>query len=140
MKIDPAQLKEQVRALAKEYPDRIYNDGPDRCKYHLNNESATGDGPPEQGCGIGVGLQRLGVPLDMLKRMDDIDESSFDSQAPEIFAERVGLDIERDVEVLEWLGHFQYFQDGAKSWGEAVKEADDLESIKKTKGYKDRSV
>lgn len=107
MKITTAELWDEVKAVAAETPDYIYDS--EVCWYARN-------GAPS--CIVGQAMHRLGIPVDML--------ATFDLHGP--IAPVVGHFTELfdvlDDGTLDALKVTQAWQDNHRMWGEAVAEGE----------------
>jgi len=118
--ITTADVEAEVRRIAAEHPDRVYEyaDEGDGC--HYVHSAETGEGisgratwpePPPlvPGCIMGVALARLGVPLPDLILGETVQLAL------------VTLGIGGDP---SWLADVQLRQDGGVTWSTAVADAD----------------
>lgn len=115
---------EEVRKIANERPDFVYADQPlstptlqsNSCSYI----SASYGIPEGEGCIVGQALQKLGISEDALQEHEGYIASGV----------LIRLDIHDQEESehtpeLEWLDTVQSEQDTKKSWGEAIRVADE---------------
>jgi hypothetical protein len=106
----------QVRALAQEWPEHVYEppagpvDSGNRCSYLVGSDG--------HGCIVGQALLRLGVNPDALSRVEG-------QEAATAVSEVAHLDASNDWPELDWLNHVQEAQDERKPWGVAVAAADE---------------
>lgn len=123
MSFDKSMLEANVRAIAAQFPDRIYQQskktgsGPS-CFYVRN-------GKPD--CLIAQGAFMAGMDIDTLASFDavlDLDDGVENSGAEYVF-KPYGLTL---VE-LAWLKRVQQLQDDGVPWGKAVRMADEGELI-----------
>lgn len=99
----------EIRKVAAEQPDFIYNDGSlDECLYTENADGSPG------GCIVGRALMRLDVEEEDLVENDG-------QYASRVLSE---LDISGNSLVMHWIDEVQRVQDGGKTWAEAVQSAD----------------
>ena len=118
-----APMVREVRRLAAERPDFVYDDQPERIgatrPYH---HGADGEGNGA-GCIIGEAAKALGASRATLRRMDD----------GRTLREALSLALRRPIaasvtrgeqEAIWWLGSVQVSQDMGESWGSAVEKAD----------------
>ena len=112
--IKVSDLWAEVKKVAAEQPDKVYEKPGDTCAYEF-------DGKPS--CLVGHAMFRLGVPLDVIRLCDNHGaiEHALD-EVPTEFDE--SGDEERVYRAL--LGWAQGAQDSGKPWGEAVAEAEEL--------------
>lgn len=119
MSFDKSMLEANVRAIAAQFPDRIYQQskktgsGPS-CLYAR-------DGKPD--CLIAQGAFMAGMDIDTLLEFDAADQYE-DSGAEHVFKQFGFTAIE-----LDWLARVQQLQDDGCPWGEAVRMADEGELI-----------
>lgn len=128
MSFDKSMLEANVRAIAAQFPDRIYQQskktgsGPS-CLY-------VRDGKPD--CLIAQGAFMAGMDIDTLMEFDaiedrmteDPDAEYMDSGAEYAFKPFGFTEVE-----LAWLKRVQQLQDDGVPWGEAVRMADEGELI-----------
>lgn len=103
MKITTTQLWDEVKAVAAENPDYVYD--LETCWYARGGEPS---------CLIGQAMHRLGVPVDML--------ATFDLHGPIgaiVGHFRESFDVTDDG-TFEALKVTQAWQDNKNSWGESV--------------------
>lgn len=109
----------QVRALAKQHPNTIY-EKPEGAEFCLYTEGAAGDGV---GCIMGQALARLGVSADMIEPSNPDDGPG----GIDVVLPRLGVETSLDQE--EWLILVQTLQDTHNTWFDAVSAADSKDAI-----------
>ena len=146
--ITPVQLAHEVRKLADERPDFVYDEDGSGCSYVYDSvNSEVGEG-----CIVGQALQALGVPCIALKMVDDatVDAAHLfldprlsewlhsgvsKKSAEMLVAENLrgvprGTERWDDKEIpsvmaMYWLNEVQSHQDTGTCWGNAVRKADE---------------
>lgn len=124
-KITTAEVRQGLKSLLAEvggdfryepHPQAMGNTGRtwDRC-FYVNPETGAPD------CGVGKVLGKLGVPVDVLRQMDDQDASDIYSAAVETVLAEAGFAI--DEPGLLTLREFQKSQDMESSYGHAIPQA-----------------
>ena len=107
-----SDLWAEVKKVAAEHPDYVYERPADGCVYEV-------DGKPS--CLVGHAMFRLGMPLDLIRRCDSA--GAIEHVLDEVCGEfDESGDDERVYRTL--LGWAQGAQDSGKPWGEAVSEAE----------------
>ncbi len=109
--VNLSALVAAVRALADEFPNRVYR-SQGFCMYRRSKQ----DDGTMSGCIIGEGLRRTGVSTSGLDRMGEMGESSIDRW----FAKHGIVGNE-----AAWLNEVQQAQDSNFSWQKARKIADE---------------
>lgn len=107
--LNATDVVSEIRKVAAEQPDFIYNDGSlTECLYTQNADGSPG------GCIVGRALMRLDVEEEDLVKNDGR------------FASRVlpELGISGDYYVMNWIDKVQKVQDVGDTWAEAVQAAD----------------
>lgn len=101
------ELMDKVREVAAERPAYIYPmpSGGEVCKY-LHDDAP--------GCIFGHALNQLGVPVEVLHKMD-VNETSIEGALVEW-----GLVPDRGTDESRWCAAVQAAQDGGIPWSEAV--------------------
>jgi hypothetical protein len=121
MSFDKSMLEANVRAIAAQFPDRIYRQskkagsGPS-CFYVRN-------GKPD--CLIAQGAFMAGMDIDTLASFDAVSDGAVENSGAEYVFKPYGLTA---VE-LDWLKRVQQLQDDGFPWGKAVQMADEGELI-----------
>ncbi|MFE5290113.1 hypothetical protein ACFRAQ_34540 [Nocardia sp. NPDC056611] len=107
--IDPDGLEREVRALAAEQPEFVYQrpNHRDGCVYVDN-------GCPS--CLIGQAAARIGIPIAVLEDWDSADTTGIDA----ILTGDFGVDGAR----AEWFAKVQAKQDDEYTWRQAIEYAD----------------
>lgn len=100
-----AELEAEVRRLAAERPDYVYPaaDGGENCFYQ-------DEGKPRCIFGEALGILDVLVPQGETKAIDYL---------------LADLGVATTAEQLGWAGQVQYYQDRGRSWGSAVRYADE---------------
>lgn len=121
MSFDKSMLEANVRAIAAQFPDRIYQQskkagsGPS-CLY-------VRDGKPD--CLIAQGAFMAGMDIATLAYFDAIADGAIEDSGAEYVFEPYGF---TTIE-LAWLKRVQQLQDDGVPWGKAVRMADEGELI-----------
>lgn len=112
-------LQKEVRRLANQYPNAIYQspNGFNGCYY---NVGIVANGPDTEGCLLGQAIRNLEPEIFEAITADSDDIVSLICIMNEDFDN--SEDEEGDIE--KWLSIVQGQQDGGKTWSEAVKIAD----------------
>lgn len=110
--IKVSDLWAEVKKVAAEHPDYVYEKPADGCAYEV-------DGKPS--CLVGHAMFRLGMSLDLIRRCDSA--GAIGHVLDEFYGE---FDESGDDEGVcrALLGWTQAVQDSGKPWGEAVSEAE----------------
>lgn len=107
--LNATDVVNEIRKVAAEQPDFIYNDGSaDQCLYTQNADGSPG------GCIVGRALMRLDVEEEALVKNDG-------QLASHVLSE---LGISGDSLVIHWIDEAQDAQDSGKTWAQAVQSAD----------------
>lgn len=104
----------EVRRLADEYPDAIYDN--DLCFYTCGKVT---NGPKEEGCIFGQVLRKVCPNID-LSKFEDCDNSDYCDNIEEVLR-KINLN---SYPLDKWCETVQYQQDQKKTWSEAVRLAD----------------
>ena len=110
--IKVSDLWAEVKKVAAEQPDYVYEKPADGCAYEV-------DGKPS--CLVGHAMFRLGMPLDLIRRCDS--EGPIEHVLDEVCGEFDESGDDRGV-YRTLLGWTQGAQDSGKPWGEAVSESE----------------
>ena len=110
--IKVSDLWAEVKKVAAEHPDYVYERPADGCAYEV-------DGKPS--CLVGHAMFRLGMPLDLIRRCDS--EGPIGHVLDEVCGEFDESGDDRGV-YRTLLGWTQGAQDSGKPWGEAVSESE----------------
>lgn len=128
MSFDKSMLEANVRAIAAQFPDRIYQQskktgsGPS-CLY-------VRDGKPD--CLIAQGAFMAGMDIDTLLEFDAIEDRMTEDPDAEYMdsgAEYAFKPYGLTAVELDWLKRVQQLQDDGVPWGKAVRMADEGELI-----------
>ena len=119
-KFTDSQIIEALRATAEENPDRVYKApghlaGGDLSCFYVHTDPETGD-PVSPGCGVGVALHRLGIPLEELAKCE--------GQAADTVVERL---VPRGPygEAARFALIFQTYQDDGATWADSLRAAEE---------------
>ena len=110
--IKVSDLWAEVKKVAAEQPDYVYERPADGCAYEV-------DGKPS--CLVGHAMFRLGMPLDLIRRCDRA--GAIEHVLDEIRGEFDESGDDKGV-YRTLLGWTQGVQDSGTPWGEAVSEAE----------------
>jgi hypothetical protein len=130
IEIDKARALQLLEeAVAERGADYVYDDSDIGCVY------VTKDGTPA--CGVGLALTKAGVPLELLTYIDHngdgaggknrFEETQIDSPDLLDYLRQNDVDIDDKAEAV--FRRFQFEQDHATPWGEALAEAREQDGV-----------
>lgn len=118
-KFTESQVIDSLRAVAEERPDHVYErpahmDGGDVSCYYVHTDAETDD-PVTPGCGVGVALHRLGLPLEDLAKCE--------GEAADTVVERLCAGGSYG-EAAQFALTFQSCQDNGDTWADSLSAAE----------------
>jgi hypothetical protein len=139
MNLNIAQLADDIRALAIQYPDALYNreskDDPEAvgCLY---TRGFVKNGPPTSGCIVGQAASKQPVFWGFLLSTEEnvVDNSSVSSRFSNMLSRFNATDDGNpenwDESLVHWIDEVQYLQDEGEIWSEALKTADQRKALR----------
>ncbi len=118
--ITQPQLIEAVRYVADTEPEFVYTrEGVWTCTYRPSS-------PNHCGCIVGEALVHLGVPVALLEQLDQraytYSDAAWGAAGTALILQAV---VAPEALFSKWVKQVQYYQDQGRSWGMAVRMADE---------------